>query len=152
MSGDESIATIILHDVHPLFGGQNVYINEKGNTLVQSVYRSEKQKQSGLREKRYIFDLNKAEFEKITTVVYQHFFNIDIHDRLGVPDEAKPTITVKTTNGKSRKVAKWANDTDRHFDIIYSELLHIVKLAETRKSIYEGKFDINWQPREVQNL
>ena len=42
---------------------------------------------------------------------------------MGVPDEARPTITLVTAEGATSVQAKWANDRDPAFDRVFAYLL-----------------------------
>jgi len=145
----EYVSTIILEDVHGLFGGQNAYITKDCKAIIRIATPSLNKERSGLQEKRYTFELNKKDFEQIIKVLLAHnVFNINIPDRFGVPDESRSVITIKMSTGKMRIIAKWANDKHPDFDSIYHELLRIVKMAEQESPIYKGAFDYKWQPQE----
>jgi hypothetical protein len=67
------------------------------------------------------------------------FFKIEIPNRPGVPDEARPTITVRLADGTEKSVAKWANDKHADFDAIYKHLLSLCDLAVKKgKLLFQG--------------
>ncbi|MBW2454053.1 MAG: hypothetical protein JRI68_06070 [Deltaproteobacteria bacterium] len=136
-----SVASVSLEDVQALFGGQNIWISSKGKVIAQVV-------EPGLKEKRYELALDPGQFAEVEAQLAKHqFAKIEIEDRPGVPDEARPTITVVTADGKATVVAKWANDKHAGFDSIYQQLLAIVDRAkQANKLLYEGKFDYKWRP------
>jgi len=143
LSPQESrIARLALSDVQGLHGGRNLYVDGNGDAVLQQV-------SVRMREKRYRRTLPAAELAELYALIGKHrFFAIRIPQRLGIPDEALPTITITLAAGQQLSIAKW--DTDRHpdFDAIYSRLLAIGKsVAKANVPIHRGAFDGEWRPK-----
>ena len=133
---------IMLQDVQGLYGGQNVYIRWDGATIVQVAEGGE-----GSNERRYEFKLQEDELRQLRSLITKHdFVNIRIKERMGVPDEALPTITVRPESGQAATVAKWAGDKDKDFDAVYDYLRGVVSKAKSRTPAYEGRFTYEWRP------
>lgn len=134
---------IILSDVQGLFGGRNIYILGTGKTVVQTVSPG----QGGLQEKRYTFNINKTEVNSlIEKFIENDFLTIKTSDRPGIPDEARPTITIINEKGNRFSVSKWAGDKNDRWDPIGFELLKFQNKTEKLTPIFEGRFDWNYNP------
>jgi hypothetical protein len=135
---------VILHDVHGLYGGQNLYLNVDGQVVMQIVRPNK-----GLQEERYSGSISKKMLQSLKAIIKKHkFFEIEIPDRLGIPDEARPAITIKLLSGESKTISKWAGDSHPDFDAIYGYLFDIVKKASKACEIYKGSYDYDWRPEE----
>ncbi len=99
-------------------------------------------------KKRYELVLDPEQLAEVEALLAKHqFATIQIDDRPGVPDEARPTKPVVTASGQTTEIAKWANDSHPGFDAIYQGLLAIVDRAKQgNKLTYEGKLDFKWRP------
>jgi hypothetical protein len=85
----------------------------------------------------------------LSQIIKNHsFLEIFIPQRSGLPDEARPTILLELSSGKSLIVSKWANDRYEDFDAVYHKLLEVVESSKTTKPIFEGKYDPQWKPPE----
>ncbi len=134
---------IELKDVQGLWGGRNIFISGSGRAIVQ-VVNPEPEKGLGLFEKRYALSLNDSEVKKlINAFVENDFVTIDIKDRPGVPDEARPEIILVNPKGEYCKIAKWANDQNERFDQIYQQILLIQNQTEDLSPVLESKW--NWE-------
>ncbi len=112
-----SFQQLILDDVQALFGGQRIVIDRDGTAVIEKVAAG-----GGVTERRQ--EVNVSKFAQLLIKV--DFVTITLPKRTGVPDEARPTITVVNRNGRSHTVAKWINDTHARFDAIYEALLALV--------------------------
>ena len=138
---------VILRDVQGLFGGQNLYLKNNGQIIVQNVQLGKEK--PGLEERRYIFSINSKEAEKVNFLINKHkFFDIKIPERLGVPDEARPTITVILSSGESKTISKWFNDVHPDFDAIYSYLIKLTQKVNKMAPDYQGSYDYDWKPKD----
>ena len=144
----DTLVSVTLWDVQGLFGGQNLFLARDGTTYVQIV-RPPKvlYPQGGLHEQRFRLSLNQAEVDAFLTLLKKNdFLGIQIPERFGIPDEARPTLQVRFSSGESRTVAKWGNDTHERFDALYTHLLDLAKKAAGMKPIYDGRWEEKWFP------
>jgi len=137
---DTSLKSVVLHDVHPLWGGRNVYLFGDGRLFVQIVAR-------GARETRYEVRVEPARVEELTELLRQHrFMEMEIEDRPGLPDEARPEIEVTWQSGAHKAIAKWANDAHPDFDSIYAWLVELAEGVTDQTPVYAGPYDESWRP------
>jgi hypothetical protein len=142
---EDNVQTVILRDVQPLFGGRKLYLSGDGNGVCQIVVR--KREATGLYEKRFGVTLSPDARRSLANLIKEHsFFEIFIKERAGLPDEARPAITITLVSGQSLRVTKWANDKNPDFDPIYDALLEQIRLAQAGTPIYEGPYDPRWVP------
>lgn len=131
--------TLTLRDVQGLHGGQNLYLRADGRCVVQAV-------QAGIVEERFELTLSAEQLTALAEVLSAHdLAAIEIAERYGVPDEARPTITLKKGETSIEK-AKWGNDAHADFDAIYGALLAIVIEAKGGTATASGKYDWDWSP------
>jgi len=131
--GDESKwedIKIELKDIQGLFGGRNISISGKGETIVEIAMLG----LEGLDTKTYNLLLSELEIKEIiNTFIKNDFITIIAEERSGIPDEARPKIILTNAEGNQYKIAVWGNDLQENdrFLNIYQELLLIEKKAET---------------------
>jgi hypothetical protein len=137
----ESIPTnldycIRLADIHGLWGGYDLTIQNDGTTYVREV-----KVERGRREKRFKTKLSVVELAKVKSFIIDvDYFAFREIGRSGLPDEARPHIWA-SFDGRSLHAAKWANDNDKRFDLVYDHLLNLaVKIAKQRPA-WAGKYD-----------
>src|SRR6185437_179547 len=136
-----TFSRLILLDVQGLWGGQNIFLSHDGTLWVQLIGRLSNAA-SGFQETRYKLKLKPADIEDLQRLLANHHFpQIQIKDRPGVPDEARPTIQVTTDDGKILTKSKWANDKNADFDAIYQRLQSLVPKAGSEKPVYTGAVD-----------
>ncbi len=126
--GDEThwpAVSIELFDVQGLWGGHRIRVTDGGQMTVRIVQR-------GMIEQRYELQLNPADFQQLMEALIENDF-VTLHpaERPGIPDEARPTITVINAAGEKWTVAKWADVKDARFDAIYAEFLRLEALTQT---------------------
>jgi hypothetical protein len=119
-------STLELRDVQPLFGGVIVklpgwtmgeaYITRVAPDGTESKYRLRLK----IKEKQELIDL----------CVAQDFLTIQPTERPGIPDEARPTLTLTNSKKESHTIAKWAGVADTRFEAIYQAMLALT----TRKA------------------
>ena len=135
-----SLKQVVLQDVHPLWGGRNLYLFGDGKLFVQMVER-------GGEETRYALQVEPARVEELARLLAEHrFMEIEIEDRPGLPDEARPEIDVVWQSGAHKTVAKWANDTHPDFDAIYAWLLELAEGVTDQSPVYAGPYEEDWRP------
>lgn len=136
--GDESrwsSARVELHDVQGLWGGRRIYIAGTGQVVVQRVL-------PGMRERRYALELSAAAWTQLLrTFIEKDFVTIRPPERPGIPDEARPQITLVNAAKEQRSVAKWAGVSEGRFEAVYRALLEVERLTEQLKPVYEGPYN-----------
>lgn len=138
--GSPADAKLTLRDVQGLWGGRNVFLLGSGVAHVQIV-------NAAIWEQRFELRLSPEEVRRLfALVVEQDFVTIQIPVRMGIPDEAEPTMTLIGAGGKSHTVRKWAGQKDARFDAIYAELRGIAERARGLAPVYQGPFDGRWAP------
>ena len=142
---EDRFKTMMLKDVHALHGGQNFYLRADGKGFCQVV--SWETKTSNLYERRYRIAVSHDWMERLTNLMGSPAFSSPSSPaRPGVPDEAKPSISIAFVSGRIIDVSKWANDKYPAFDQIYAVLLAEVRIAQQDEPVYEGKYDSRWAP------
>jgi hypothetical protein len=137
---DTPLELVVLRDVHPLWGGRNVYLMGDGALYVQLV-------EKGQQETRYALRLAPAKVAELEDLLREHrFTRIETEDRPGQPDEARPVIEVRWQSGESKTVAKWANDVHPNFDAIYDWLIELAESVTDQTPVYVGPYKGDWQP------
>ena len=112
-------AQIRLEDVQGLYGGVRLWIASWGKPSVRRIAR-------GGREKRYKIPFTRDEkIELLHLFVEQDFLTIEPPERNGIPDEARPFISLTNGNQETHTVSKWAGIKDERFDVLYDALLAI---------------------------
>ena|SRR5258708_1729519 len=134
-------ASIELSAIQGLWGGRNIYVAGPGRVVVKLVG-------SGMLERRYQFDLDAAEWTfLLAAFVEKEFLTIRPPERAGLPDEARPRISLVNAGGERHSVSKWAHVRDERFEGLYSRLIHLDKLALQLKPVYMGPYDDRAQPK-----
>jgi hypothetical protein len=132
--------TIVLKDIHPLYGGNYLFLRSDGSGFCRLIKRQPQQ--PGLHEKRFDLPPSPGTMKELAKLLRDHsFLQISMKSRPGIPDEARPTITVTLPSGESATIAKWANDKHLDFDAVYQALLEQLKGAQRRQPTYEGPYD-----------
>ena len=135
--GDESMWSAVhveLDDIQGLWGGRRIAVIGTRQVVVQRV-------QLGMQERRYVFELGPAAWMQLLQVIVENdFVTIQPMERSGIPDEARPCITVENAAKEERSVAKWAGVNDERFDALYQALLKMETLTEALEPVYEGPY------------
>jgi hypothetical protein len=139
------VKTVILKDVHPLFGGQNVYLKQDGSGIAQLVVP--RPTPPGLHERRFRLGPDPAVMRRIAEAVRDHgLLEMSLPDHPGLPNEAKTTIAIELTSGRSHRVSKWANDKHAGFEAVYQLLLRRAQEGEHAHPSYQSNYDPHWTP------
>ena len=139
----------VLQDVQGLFGGQSIWAAEDRTAYVQRV--GHKQGERGLWETRYKLTLSPEQWAEVERLVGAHnLLNYKMRERPGVPDEARPMITLVTRAGTTTTAAKWANDKHPDFDPVYEYLLGLCRTDG--QLLREGEYDWKWRPAGFENF
>ena len=92
--------------------------------------------------------LEKEKVQKVIQLLAKHdFLNIRVKERMGVPDEARPHISLYLAEKNPKTIAKWANDKHKDFDAIYQHLLNLAKEAAKAEPVKTGAYDHKWRPK-----
>ncbi len=144
-AGAESMQSVSLRDVHPLFGGTNLYLNADGSGTCQIVEPSPNA--GGLVEKRIPITADAATVEELHHAISQHRF-FDRTDALkpAVPDASRISISVTLASGRSATVTNWSSDRNPDFNSIYQILLKIAKSAQRGPAQSDNAYDPHWRP------
>ena len=135
--GDETqraAASMELYEVQGLWGGRRIYVESNKRAVVQLI-------QPNMLEHRYEFALEENEIKRILDLFVENdFLTIKANERPGIPDEARPRITLVNAAGEKWAVSKWAGVKDDRFDRIYQALLRIERFAQTIDPVYSGPY------------
>lgn len=121
-------ASLELVDVQPLHGGVRVLLP---SWTAAEAYVS--QFAPGGAETKYRVPLKWTENEKeqlLQLCVDHNFLTIQPEMRLGLPDEARPSLTLQNHKREKQTVAKWAGVKDDRFDAIYQAMLALAARAK----------------------
>ncbi len=142
---EDVLHSIALKDVHPLHGGQNLYLRGDGTGFCQVIAWNANA--TNLLEKRYSLRSSPDSIKHFNILITPDSLStFSTKDRAGLPDEAISTISVTWAAGRSLRISKWANDTHPAFDQIHGMLLTECQSAQKTMPIYEGKYDHGWVP------
>jgi len=144
-TSNDMLRSIALKDVHPLHGGQNLYLRGDGTGFCQVIAWNARA--TTFSEKRFSLRSSPDSIRHLTALVtFDSLSAFSTKDRAGLPDEARSTISVTWAAGRTLRISKWANDTHPVFDQIHGLLLTECQSAQKTKPIYEGKYDHGWAP------
>jgi hypothetical protein len=137
--GDETqraAAKFELYDVQGLWGGRIIYAGSLQRAVVRLI-------QPGMFERRYEFAPG-DELRQILDLFVEHdFLTIQPAERPGIPDEARPRITLENAAGDKRSASKWARVKDERFDAIYRALLHLEEFTHRIDPVYSGPYEFD---------
>jgi len=141
------VAAITLRDVHPLYGGQILYLSADGSGYCQLV--SHPPGGPGLYEKRYRVALPSDRVAMLWRMLSADALaSIPSSSQAGAPDAAKPRISARLANGQVVSVTRWLHDKQADFDAVYQSLLAVTQgAAADDKLLTQGKFDPSWVPQ-----
>lgn len=139
-------AWIALADVHPLWGGRDIYVEGSGRVVVRDVPR-----RGGPDETRIAATIPADEARALLARAAElDVLNLKLVERPGVPDEGRPTIAVHGADGAEGRLTKWANDKVAAFDELMGKLTAIgEKAAKDGKAEQLGRYDYGWRPFEA---
>lgn len=142
----DQVAAITLRDVHPLHGGQIVYLSADGSGYCQLVTHP-----SGtprLYEKRYRLTVPPDQLAVLWRLLSaERLAAIPSSTQPGVPDASRPRISARLASGQSIVVSRWLREQQADFDLIYKGLLSVSQnAAANARPLVEGQFDPNWIP------
>jgi hypothetical protein len=135
--GDESTWSAVqveLIDVHAMWGGRRISVAGTRQVVMQLV-------QPGMRERRYELELSAAAWRHLLGVFIEHdFVTIEPPERPGIPDEARPQITLVNAVQDRWSVAKWAGVSEGRFEAVYRVLIELERLTQQLEPVYEGPY------------
>lgn len=127
---------IRLDDIHGLWGGYAIAIQDDGTTYVREV-----KVEHGRKERRFRTKLSVTEAADLKQfIVDAGYFGFREKSRFGVPDEARPHIWA-CFDGQCLHSAKWAEDKNKRFDLVYDRLLDLAIEIAKQRPIWAGKHD-----------
>lgn len=133
---------IVLHDVQGLFGGRDICIDGLHDCIISLVSQ-------GLQEKRFRMKLFPEETYVLRRLCIEgDLAALKIKERPGLPDEARPEITLTNAAGETCSVAKWAGDKVPEFDNVYEALMALERKTQNKKPEYEGKYEPAEKPEK----
>ena len=143
----DQLAAITLRDVHPLHGGQIVYLSADGSGYFQLV--THPPGTPSLHEKRYHLAVPAAAMAALwRQLPPERLAAIPSSTQPGIPDASRPRIVARLTSGKSINVSRWQNDKQADFDRLYQALLLVAHDAAAGEApLVDGKFDPAWAPQ-----
>lgn len=124
-------ATLALKDVQGLHGGVELWLPRWGDASVTRVGAN------GRAAKFKVPITRQERLGLIHLCIEQDFVTMPEDTRMGVPDEARPSITLTNRRREEHTVSRWANSRDERFEVIYQALLDIAARTEGRKPIPE---------------
>jgi len=123
--------------------GRNIYVFPDGRVVAQIVSPTE----TGLHERRFKMMLTMDQQESLRRLLSQHPpSRIHIPVYPGIPDQARPEITVIYPDGTAVTVAKWDDDRHPDFDALYNFFLRLTHQVKMLKPVWEGRYSSDWQP------
>lgn len=142
----DQVAAITLRDVHPLHGGQIVYLSADGSGYCQLV--THPSGTPSLYEKRYRLAVPADQLAALWRLLSaERLAAIPSSTQPGVPDASKPRISARLASGQSINVSRWLHDQQADFDLIYKNLLSVAQNAAAKdQPLVKGKFDPSWTP------
>lgn len=141
----DEVAAIILRDVHPLYGGQVIYLAADGGGYCQLVSRLPGV--TALAEKRYPLAVPAEAMARLRRLAAAHAAAPPPSSSApGLPDAAKPRIAVRLASGRSVDVSRWQREQNAEFDELYQALLAVAQAATAQKPQSQGRFEPEWVP------
>ncbi len=134
-------ASLELHDVQPLFGG--VVVRLPGWSHSQAFVSRIAPDGTETKYKLPLKWTNGEKQQLVRLCVEHDFLTIQPKERPGIPDEARPSLTLGNSKQESYTVAKWAGVADARFDAIYHVLLALAERTQDLQPI-KPRFNI-WQ-------
>jgi len=128
-----------LHDVHGLWGGVAVWVEGSGRAVVQRVDASRT-------EARYALALGDDARALLRRAAEVDVLAVEVPDRPGVPDEARPRIVLQGPAGERREVSKWGSDEVAGLDAVLADLRAIAGRTGDRAPDARGPHDPAWRP------
>jgi hypothetical protein len=125
---------ITLDDIQPMWGGRQIILTGSGQATIRIV-------EHGLVERRYEITISPVDLQRIFAAIIENdFLTIQPADRPGLPDEARPKITLANAGGETHAVEKWAGVKDARFDMIYVALVQLEALTVGIEPAYSGPY------------
>ncbi len=126
--------SIEMSDVQGLWGGRIVRVLGSGQTLVRRIDRT-------MHERRYEIAAPPDEVRRLLGLFLEvDFLTIRPEERPGIPDEARPSITLMNASGARRTVSKWVGVADDRFDRVYAAIMEFERFAAQHEPAYVGPY------------
>jgi hypothetical protein len=143
---DMGVDQLVLRDVHPLFGGRNLYLDRQGRGVLQVVERSPVDSQ--FRDQRYRVALSAKSAETLARVLKAQNFlrGGPPGSRAGIPDESRITLQLTLSPDEVVTVTKWSGQNHEPFDAVYQALLALIPEIRRGPSAAAVPYDPAWVP------
>jgi len=126
-------AHIELSDVQGLWGGRRIAA-ERGKAVLRLIGR-------GMTERRFEIALPQPEWDKLLDAfVANDFLTIRTEDRMGIPDEGRPRLTLINAAAERHTIEKWAGVKDTRFEAVYAAITHLEQLTHGIEPVYSGPY------------
>ena len=136
----DNVVGVILRDVHPLHGGQNLYLSRDGSGYCQVVSRHPDSRT--FFERRYKAALPADRMRALVRLLVDASPDtIPSSIKPGLPDSARPTIIVRLSSERVLRISRWERDRHPDFYAIYQTLLSEAKSAATGAQDLVGPYD-----------
>ena len=144
-AAQNQLESVSLRDVHPLYGGQILYLAADGSGYCQLLSRREGV--ATLFEKRYQLPPSPALMERLARLLAAHSFTmLSSSQQPGLPDASRPALSVRMASGQAVTVRRWLRDGNQDFEAVYQAMLAVAQSAPAQKLVAEGRFDMDWVP------
>ena len=141
----DEVAAIVLRDVHPLYGGQVIFLAADGGGYCQLVSRLPGL--TALAEQRYPLAVPAEAMARLRRLAAAHAAAPPPSSTApGLPDAARPRIAVRLASGRSVDVSRWQHEHNAEFDELYTALLAVAQGAAAQKPLSQGRFEPDWTP------
>jgi hypothetical protein len=118
-------ARLELADVQALWGGRRITVSGDGTAVIEIVTRDD-------RSQQHTLTLSQTQVHHLFQLCIDNdFVTIQIEERMGIPDETRPCLTLVNTRKDSCAICKWARMQNGRFDAIYTVLLALEQEAAT---------------------
>lgn len=134
-------ARLELRDVHGLWGGRDVRVDGAGRVIVRVVDPTGQ-------EERYEATVPADEAKGLLRAAADaDVLNVEVPQRRGAPDEARPRLVVVSGRGLDRSTSKWAGDAVPAFDGVQKALVALAdRVVGQAKPTLAGRYDQHWRP------
>ena len=126
-------ARVEMRDVQGLWGGR-IIAAEREKAVVRIIGR-------GMAERRFEIGLGQEEWNRLLDALIENdLVTIQPEERMGIPDEARPSITLVNAAGERHTVEKWAGVKDARFEAVYAAITRLEGLTQGIEPVYNGPY------------
>lgn len=133
------LAWVSLRDVHPFYGGVNVWVSGAGWAVAQKVGAGH--------ERRCGYSVTAEEVRELERLIAEsRLERVERNGWAPLPDEGCPEITVCWENGTEVSARKWARDRNARFEGVYERLKELAERTMGGETLYAGAYDELYRP------